>query len=89
TSLRCKRECHGQKIVLGASKILLIFWPMFTGLLEIYVKNTMIFSELQEFFLQNDAHKAINHISEVMSKLKLNKSNIVPDTDALLVCEEW
>ena len=30
-------------------------------------KDTTIFSELQEFFQQNDAHKAINRISNVMS----------------------
>ena len=39
-------------------------------------KDTTIFSELQEFFLQNNAHKAINHISEVMNSLKLHKSKI-------------
>lgn len=40
------------------------------------LKSTTIFSELQEFFLQNDAHKAINHISEVTSSLRLNKNDI-------------
>lgn len=39
-------------------------------------KDTTIFSELQEFFLQNSAHKAINRISEVMNSLKLPKSKI-------------
>lgn len=39
-------------------------------------KDTTIFSELQEFFLQNDVHKAINRISGVMNSLKLHKSKI-------------
>ena len=39
-------------------------------------KDTTIFSELQEFFLHNDAHRAINRISDVMSSLKLHKSKI-------------
>ena len=39
-------------------------------------KDTTIFSELQEFFLQNDAHRAINRISEVMNILKLHKNKI-------------
>ena len=39
-------------------------------------KDTTIFSELQEFFQQNDVHKAINRISNVMNSLKLHKNNI-------------
>ena len=39
-------------------------------------KDTTIFSELQEFFQQNDAHKAINRISNVMNSLKLHKNKI-------------
>lgn len=39
-------------------------------------KDTIIFSELQEFFLQNDAHRAINRISDVMNSLKLPKNKI-------------
>ena len=37
-------------------------------------KDRTIISELQEFFLQNDAHLAINSISDVMSSLKLHKN---------------
>lgn len=39
-------------------------------------KDTTIFSELQEFFQQNDAHKAINRISGIMNSLQLHKSKI-------------
>ena len=39
-------------------------------------KDTTIFSELQEIFLQNDAHRAINRISNVMNSLRLHKNNI-------------
>ena len=39
-------------------------------------KDTTIFSELQEFFLQNDAHLAINRISDVMNSLRLHKNKI-------------
>ena len=39
-------------------------------------KDRTIISELQEFFLQNDAHLAINSISDVMSSLKLHKNKI-------------
>ena len=39
-------------------------------------KDAIIFSELQEFFLQNDAHRAINSISTVMNSLKLYNTNI-------------
>jgi hypothetical protein len=39
-------------------------------------KDRTIISELQEFFLQNDAHLAINRISDVMSSLKLQKNKI-------------
>ena len=39
-------------------------------------KDTTVFSELQEFFLQNDAHRAINHISDVMNSLRLHKNKI-------------
>lgn len=39
-------------------------------------KDTTIFSELQEFFLRNDAHLTINRISDVMNSLRLHKSKI-------------
>ena len=39
-------------------------------------KDTTIFSELQEFFLQNDSHLAINRISDVMNSLRLHKNKI-------------
>ena len=39
-------------------------------------KDRTIISELQDFFLQNDAHLAINSISDVMSSLKLHKNKI-------------
>lgn len=39
-------------------------------------KDTTIFSELKDFFLQNDAHHAINRISAVMNSLKLRKNSI-------------
>lgn len=39
-------------------------------------KDTTIFSELQEFFQQNDARKAINRISGIMNSLQLHKSKI-------------
>lgn len=39
-------------------------------------KDTTIFTELQEFFQQNDAHRAINRISSVINILKLHKSKI-------------
>ncbi len=39
-------------------------------------KDTTIFSELQEFFQQNDAHKAINRISDVLRSLKLHNNKI-------------
>ena len=39
-------------------------------------KDTTIFSELQEFFLQNDSHRAINLIFDVMKSLKLHNGKI-------------
>ena len=39
-------------------------------------KDTTIFSKLQEFFLQNDAHLALNRISDVMNSLRLHKDKI-------------
>lgn len=39
-------------------------------------KDTTKISELQEFFLQNDCHKAINRISEVLGSLRLRESQI-------------
>ena len=39
-------------------------------------KDTTIFSELQEFFLKNDAHLAINRISDIMNTLRLQKNKI-------------
>ncbi len=39
-------------------------------------KDRTIISELQDFFLQNDAHLATNSISDVMSCLKLHKNKI-------------
>ncbi len=41
-------------------------------------KDRTIISELQDFFLQNDTHLAINSISDVMSSLKLHKNNFPP-----------
>ena len=38
-------------------------------------EDTTIFSELQEFFQQNDAHKAINRISNVMNSLKVRSES--------------
>jgi len=39
-------------------------------------KDTLIFSELQEFFLQNAEHKAINRITNVMNSLILHRNKI-------------
>lgn len=39
-------------------------------------KDTTIVSELQEFFLQNDSHKAINRIAHVMQSLRLRETQI-------------
>lgn len=39
-------------------------------------KDTTIFLELQEFFLQNNAHRAINLIFDVMKSLRLPKGKI-------------
>ena len=39
-------------------------------------KDTTIFSELQEFFLQNDAHLARNHVINVLNSLRLHKNKI-------------
>ena len=39
-------------------------------------KDRTIISELQEYFLQNDDHLAINSISDVMSSLELHKNKI-------------
>ena len=39
-------------------------------------KDTSIFSELQEIFLQNDSHKAINRIIYFMNSIKIRESQI-------------